>query len=57
MYRVVETFSGIGSQVQALKNIKLNHEVVATVEWDINSICAYDVMHNAVKAERKERGK
>lgn len=45
-YRVVEAFSGIGSQVQALKNIKMKHEVVGTVEWDINALCAYDIMHN-----------
>lgn len=46
MYRVVETFSGIGSQVQAMKNIGMEHEILATVEWDINAICAYDVLHN-----------
>lgn len=51
MYRVVETFSGIGSQAQALKNIEIRsskkiYDVVATVEWDINAICAYDILHN-----------
>ena len=44
--RVVETFSGIGSQFKALKNIKIEHNIVATVEWDINAIYAYDIIHN-----------
>lgn len=46
MLRVIETFSGIGSQVQALKNIGINHEVVATVEWELAAIFAYDIIHN-----------
>ena len=46
MLRVVETFSGIGSQVKALKNTKIEHEILATVEWDINAILAYDLIHN-----------
>ncbi|SFC00129.1 DNA (cytosine-5)-methyltransferase 1 [Alkalibacterium subtropicum] len=45
MLRVVETFSGIGSQVQALKNAGLNHSVVATVEWEIGALYAYDIIH------------
>lgn len=43
---VVETFSGIGSQAKALKNKKIKHKVVATVEWDISAIYAYDIIHN-----------
>lgn len=46
MLKIVETFSGIGSQVQALKNIDIEHEVVATVEWEIGAIYAYDIIHN-----------
>lgn len=53
MLRVVETFSGIGSQTMALKNIKIEHQVVATVEWDINAILAYDIIHNG-KQDIKE---
>ncbi|MPQ44064.1 DNA (cytosine-5-)-methyltransferase [Clostridium tarantellae] len=45
MLRVVESFSGIGSQVKALKNIGIEHEVIATIEWDINAIIAYDIIH------------
>ncbi|MEG7619479.1 MULTISPECIES: DNA (cytosine-5-)-methyltransferase [Bacilli] len=46
MLRIIETFSGIGSQVQALKNINIEHRVVATVEWEIGAMYAYDIMHN-----------
>lgn len=46
MLRVIETFSGIGSQVQALKNTNIEHQVVATVEWEIGAIYAYDILHN-----------
>lgn len=46
MLRIIETFSGIGSQVQALKNSKIKHKVVATVEWEIGAMYAYDIMHN-----------
>lgn len=46
MLRVVETFSGIGSQVQALKNAKIGHSVNAIVEWEIGAMYAYDIIHN-----------
>lgn len=46
MLRVVETFSGIGSQAKALKNANIEHEILCTVEWDINAIIAYDLIHN-----------
>ena len=45
-YRVVELFSGIGSQAAALNNIGLNIDVVATSEWDIQAFIAYDYIHN-----------
>ncbi|MDU5110576.1 MAG: DNA (cytosine-5-)-methyltransferase [Clostridium sp.] len=45
MLRVVESFSGIGSQIKALKNIKVEHEILATIDWDINAIIAYDIIH------------
>lgn len=50
MIRVFETFAGIGSQTKALKNIDVKHEVVAISEWDINSLIAYDAVHNAHKS-------
>lgn len=46
MLRVIEAFSGIGAQAKALENLEIPHEIVATIEWDINAIYAYDVIHN-----------
>lgn len=46
MMKVIEAFSGIGSQAKALKNIGIEHEIFATVEWDINAVIAYDLIHN-----------
>ena len=46
MLEVVESFSGIGSQVKALKNRKIEHKIVATIDWDINAIIAYDIINN-----------
>lgn len=46
MLRIIETFSGIGSQAQALKNIGVSHKVEAIVEWEIGAIYAYDILHN-----------
>ncbi|MBE9888459.1 DNA (cytosine-5-)-methyltransferase [Enterococcus durans] len=46
MLKVVEAFSGIGAQKQALEKINIEHEIVNTIEWDINAIYAYDIMHH-----------
>lgn len=46
LLKVVEAFSGIGSQAKALKNLGIDFKVVNTIEWDINAIYAYDVIHN-----------
>lgn len=46
MLKVVETFSGIGSQAKALRKSEIQFEVVNTVEWDINATYAYDIIHN-----------
>lgn len=46
-YRIVEFFSGIGSQARALKNIGLDYEVQATCEWDMHAFIAYDAIHNS----------
>ena len=46
MYKIVEAFSGIGSQAKALNRIGVEYEIVSTIEWDINAICAYDIIHN-----------
>ena len=46
MFKVIETFSGIGSQAKALENIGIKHEILCTADWDINAIIAYDLIHN-----------
>jgi len=46
MLRVKEAFSGIGAQKQALEKINIEHEIINTIEWDINAIYAYDIMHH-----------
>jgi len=53
--KVIELFSGIGSQTQALKNIKIPHEVVNTCEWSINSIISYGEIHNDTNKFDKSR--
>ena len=45
MFKVVETFIGIGAQAKALENINCNHEIVLTADWDINAIIAYYAIH------------
>lgn len=45
MFRVIESFSGIGSQAKALERIGAKYEIVNTVEWDINAIMAYCMIH------------
>jgi DNA (cytosine-5)-methyltransferase 1 len=42
---VFETFSGIGAQAKALKNIGAEYEIAATSEWDIHSVLAYYLIH------------
>lgn len=49
MLRVVEAFSGIGSQAKALQNIGAEFEIAATIEWDINATYAYDIIHNGMQ--------
>lgn len=41
MFRVVETFSGIGAQAKALEKIGINYQIVNTCDWDIRAIIAY----------------
>ncbi len=46
MLKVIELFAGIGSQTQALKNIGVEHEVVAISDNDIAADKSYRVLHN-----------
>ena len=47
---VVELFSGIGAQAKALERINIDHNILATCDWDINAIIAYDLIHNGIQA-------
>ncbi|RIN55582.1 DNA (cytosine-5-)-methyltransferase [Staphylococcus simulans] len=55
MFKVIETFSGIGSQAQALKNIGIDFSVEAIVEWEIAAMYAYDIIHNGPQNLSKYR--
>lgn len=44
--KIVELFSGIGSQAKAFEKLNIEHEVINTCEWDIHAILAYDLIHN-----------
>lgn len=48
--KVIELFSGIGSQAKALKKIgklfNIDVEIQKTCEWDIHAMIAYDLIHN-----------
>lgn len=46
MLKVLEAFSGIGAQAKALERQKIDHKIINTVDWDINAIVAYDIIHN-----------
>ncbi|AMB97389.1 DNA (cytosine-5-)-methyltransferase [Aerococcus urinaeequi] len=46
MLKVIESFAGIGSQSQALENLGIDFDIVATLEWEIGAIFAYDILHN-----------
>lgn len=45
MLKVIELFAGIGSQTQALKNIGVEHEVVAISEIDKYALKSYEALH------------
>lgn len=55
MIKIVELFSGIGSQAKAFerlskkRNIKV--EILNTCEWDVHAIVAYDYIHNGPKLD------
>lgn len=51
MFKVIEAFSGIGSQAKALKNINCDFKIEHTVEWDINAILAYYCIHNKKQSQ------
>lgn len=42
MLKIVEAFSGIGAQREALIKSQIKYKVLNTIEWDISAIYAYD---------------
>ena len=46
MLNMIETFSGIGAQAKALKNIGANFKIIGTADCDITAIIAYDLIHH-----------
>lgn len=48
MLKVIELFAGIGSQTQALKNIGVEHEIVAISEIDKYAVKSYEAIHGKV---------
>ena len=48
MIRLIELFAGIGSQAQALENIKIDFETVAISEIDTYALQSYELLHGKV---------
>lgn len=48
-YNLVELFSGIGSQVKALKNLGCTVNTLGTCEWDLHAFVAYDAIHESTE--------
>jgi len=46
MLKIVELFAGVGSQTQALKNIGIDHEVIAISDNDAYADKSYRALHN-----------
>ena len=55
MFKVIETFSGIGAQAKALDRIGVEHEIVHTCEWDINAMIAYCQIHKQINFKKYEK--
>lgn len=53
-YRVIELFSGIGSQAKALENIGVDFEILNTCEWNVHASVAYSLIHKRRKKHKKE---
>ena len=53
--KVVELFSGIGSQARAFQNIGVNFQTAGTCEWDIRATVAYDFIHNNIELDPRAK--
>lgn len=49
MYNTVELFSGIGSQMKAMRNLDMEIGNSFTCEWDLHAIIAYDAIHRSTE--------
>lgn len=45
--KVVELFAGVGAWSKALENLKVDHEVVAAVEFDEKTMNGYNLIHGS----------
>ena len=52
MFRVIETFSGLGAQAKALERIGVEHSIVNTCDWDIGAIIAYYLICGSEKRKK-----
>ena len=43
--RLIELFSGVGSQAMALRNLGVNFETYLTCEWEIHAVASYHEIH------------
>lgn len=57
MMNIIEFFSGIGSQREALRKSKLDGKVIMTSDWYIPSIIAYDKIHYSGKLSNVSKNK
>lgn len=54
MLKVFESFSGVGAQCMALRNLKKKYKVVATSDIDETATLAYYYVHGKFKQSRKK---
>lgn len=52
-FKIVELFSGIGSQAKAIsilsKKLDFTYEIISTCEWNVHAIIAYNFIHKSPK--------
>lgn len=51
---IIELFSGIGAQTQALENSKHIHTSIGTCEIDKDAMLSYAIMHSGLTHEKIE---
>ena len=52
VFNVVELFSGIGSQAEALSGIGVKYNILNTCEWNFHAMIAYSLIHG-IKVEEQ----